>query len=33
MCEELFFDKENNLNKSFLQMFDADIVAVNMYHS
>jgi hypothetical protein len=33
MCKELFFDEENNLNKSFLQMSDADIAATNMHHS
>jgi hypothetical protein len=33
MCEELFFDEENNLDKSFLQMSDANITAANMYYS
>jgi len=33
MCEELFFDEENNLDKSSLQMSDADIAAANMHHS
>jgi len=33
MCEELFFDEENNLDKSSLQMSNTDITAANMHHS
>jgi len=33
ICEELFFDEENNQDKSSLHMSDADIAAASMHHS
>jgi superfamily II DNA helicase RecQ len=33
MCEELFFDEENNQDKSSSHMSDADIAAASMHHS